>query len=292
MKTHFATLISTRYWTQETILQAKSLRAFGGDFADQPITAFIPKGQDLSPEIQQQFDQLSIQLAEYSLPEAAGKFPLGFIPFGAAAAEKNLAKQCDILVWQIPDTLILAPPVDFVLPEDKDLAYRPVHHQNVGSTFSQPPDDFWQQIYKHTEIPDERLFKMVTCYREEVRPYFNAGILTVRPELGILRQWAKVFEHTYQHPDFTAFYEEQRYAIFMHQAVLAGVILNQLAPEQLLCLPESYNYPLHMHAGYPSEGKISSLSDLVTARYENTLELPEFIEPFEDKASILELLPG
>ena len=290
MNIHFATLISRRYWTPETLLLAKSLRSFGGEFADLPITAFHPKGQDLSSETAVEVKQLGIQLAEYTIPEAAGNFPLGFIPFGAAAAEAHLAQQCDLLIWQLPDTLILAPPTDFALPEEKTLAYRPVHHQNVGSTFSQQPDAFWQLIYRHTEVPDDRLFRMITCYQEEVRPYFNAGILAVRPRSGILRQWAKVFERTFQHPDFTPFFEEQRYAIFMHQAILVGVILHLLAPEELVCLPESYNYPLHMHTGYPVDGKVSRLAELVTARYENTLELPEFIQPFEDAKSVLGLL--
>ena len=262
MKIHFATLISSHYWSRESILLAKSLRTFGGDFANQPVTAFIPKGQSLPAETQTMIDQINIKMADYTFPKPAGDFPLGFIPYGAAAAESQLAGECDLLIWLLPDTLIFSPPLDFTLPEDKALAYRPVHHQNIGYSFSQPPDAFWQQIYRHTEVPEDRLFKMVTCYQEEVRPYFNAGILAVRPEMGILRQWAKAFERTFQHPDFTPFYEEQRYAIFMHQAVLAGVILHHLSPEQLFRLPESYNYPLHMHTGYPPEGKITRLSDL------------------------------
>ncbi len=290
MKIHFATLISRRYWTRETILQVKSLRTFGGEFANQPVTAFIPKGQSLSPETETEIGQLGIQVAEYTFPEAAGNFPLGFIPFGAAAAEAHLAKQCELLAWLLPDTLILAPPTGFALPDEKTLAYRPVHHQNVGSSFNQPPDAFWEKVYHYTDVPEGRLFRMMTCYQEEVRPYFNAGIIAVRPRSGILRQWAKVFERTFQHPDFTPFYEDQRYAIFMHQAILSGVILHLLSQEELVCLPESYNYPLHMHTGYPAAGKITRLADQITARYENTLELPEFIKPFEDQESILALL--
>jgi hypothetical protein len=292
MKIHFATIATSRYWTTEPVLLAKSLRTFGGEFTNQPITVLTPEGQILSPEVQSEFDQLSIQSVEFSLPEEAANFPLGLVPHGAAAAETYLADQANILVWLLPDALVLNPPTDFALPTGKYLGYRPVHHQNVGSSFGQPPDDFWQQIFSHTQVPEDHNFRMETCYREEVWPYFNAGILAVRPELGILRQWADVFTQTYQHPDFIPFYQNQLYAIFMHQAILSGVILQKLHPKKLISLPESYNYPLHMHKNYPAEGKIKRLSDLVTARYESTPELPNFIQPFEDKEAILDLLNG
>ncbi|MBN2045649.1 MAG: hypothetical protein JW757_11555 [Anaerolineales bacterium] len=290
MNIHFATLAASRFWISEAVLLAKTLRTFGGDFAKNPITILAPQEQPFAPHTQADFDQLSIQSVGFYLPDAATRFPLGIIPYAAAAAESLHTKQCDVLIWLLPDTLILNPPADFILPADKVLAYRPVHHQNIGSSFNQPIDEFWQKIYSHTQTPEDRLFKMVSCYREEVRPYFNAGILAVRPEFGTLQKWAEVFERSYKHPDFTPFYQNQRYAIFMHQAVLAGVILHQLSPGQTISLPESYNYPLHMHADYPPEGKVSQLFNLVTARYESSRELPDFLSHFDDRDNLLNLL--
>jgi hypothetical protein len=38
-------------------------------------------------------------------------------------------------------------------------------------------------------------------------------------------------------------------------------------------LPESYNYPLQLHADYPLEFRPTKLNDLVTCRYESFDEL-------------------
>ena len=119
---------------------------------------------------------------------------------------------------------------------------------------------------------------METCYREVVRPYFNAGILVTRPEDKLFTRWLEAFQRTYRHPDFLPFFKKRKYAIFMHQAVLAGVILHSYSTEQLSILPESYNYPLHMHTKYPKIGRANSLNQLVTVRYENIRKLPGFLE--------------
>jgi hypothetical protein len=51
------------------------------------------------------------------------------------------------------------------------------------------------------------------------------------------------------------------------------VVLSSFAPEQLYELPESYNYPLHLHADYPPEFRPTKLNELVTCRYETFEEL-------------------
>jgi len=64
-----------------------------------------------------------------------------------------------------------------------------------------------------------------------------------------------------------------RYKIFMHQAVLAGVVLNLFEQDELQELPESVNYPLHLHDEYPPEYRPKALNELITYRYENIKEL-------------------
>jgi hypothetical protein len=82
-----------------------------------------------------------------------------------------------------------------------------------------------------------------------------------------------LFRSLYRHPDFRRFFENPSYRVFMHQAVLAGVVLSSFSPTQLYELPESYNYPLHLHADYPIEFRPVKLNDLVTCRYETFDEL-------------------
>ena len=280
----FATLLIPPFWERETLLLAESLRTFGGAMAEQPLVVLYLPDKPPPSKIANRLHALGAVLAPFKLDADAVQFPLAIVPFGAATAEQYLTKQSeptDLLAWMLPDTLILTPPLDLDLPEAKKLGYRPVHHQNVGSEYAQPPDAFWQQIYAHCEVPPAHLFRMETCYREVVRPYINAGLLVCRPQDGFMQTWLDVFRRTYQHPDFTPFYEQYKYAVFMHQAVLSGVMLNKYTPGQLAELPESYNYPLHMHADYPEASRIHHLGELHTARFENNQDLKNVLPKFD-----------
>lgn len=286
----FSTLIIPPFWEKETLLLVESLRENGAHLADQPFIVLTLRGNPLSPAAEKTLELLDVTRAEFEMDEEARKFPLAVVPYGAAAAEKatleaGAASKTNLLVWLLPDTLILNPPEHFALPENARVGYRPVHHQNVGSGYGQVIDTFWQQIYTHCQVPDEHIFQMDTCYRESVRPYFNAGMLVCRPQEALLQAWLETFQLTYRHPDFTPAYEQPKYAVFMHQAVLAGILLHRYRPDQLLELPESYNYPLHMHADYPAEYRIHALEELKTARYENTNELAEYLHSFDSAKS-------
>ena len=250
MHIHLATLALTPYWEQETILLAKTLRRFGGSLADTPLTAFYPQDRPLPEIIARQLTALSVELAPFKIDPQARQFPLAVVPFGTAAAEDH-ASSADLLAWLLPDALILNPPTDFLLAEGKQLAYRPVHHQNIGAGWRQPLDPFWEKIYDNCQVPEAQVFEMTTCYQERIYPYFNAGLLVTRPANGLCRAWLEAFLNLYPHPDFVPFFEQQKYAVFFHQAVLAGVILNRYPQAVLAELPESYNYPLHMHADFP-----------------------------------------
>ncbi len=289
MHIQLATLVVPPYWTQESILLARTLRKFGGTLADAPLIIFHPQDRPLDAESARQLAGLSAETLPFEFDPDARNFPLAAVPFGAAAAEGH-APNADLLVWLLPDTLILNPPEDFLLEESQQLAYRPVHHQNVGSAWGEPLDPFWEKIYAHCKVPEVRIFKMTTCYQEHVRPYFNAGLLVTRPQNGLFQAWLESFLNAYRHPDFTPFFEQQKYAVFLHQAVLAGVILNHFSSDALAELPESYNYPLHMHDSYPSVGKVGRLAELVSARYERTADLPELLKPFEYAPRIADLL--
>ncbi len=278
-KITFATLLITPHWERETVLFVESLRAFGGPMAGAPVLVLYPSGTTpISEPISARLQAMNATILPFEMDTSAKQFPLASVALGAAAAEQALQGRTELLAWQLPDTLILNPPMDFLLEEDKLLAYRPVHHINIGSPTSDVVGPFWQQIYSHCQVPAGRIFPMQTCYREETRPYVNAGCLVVRPEEGLLSAWGKTFTRTYLHPDFSPFYEAVKYKIFMHQAILSGVILNHYDQSKLLALPESYNYPLHLHADYPPTGKVANLNQLHTARYESVTELPDYLQ--------------
>ncbi|MEX1248314.1 MAG: hypothetical protein WEA61_07505 [Anaerolineales bacterium] len=61
-------------------------------------------------------------------------------------------------------------------------------HRLIGSHYAQPPDAFWRRIYELCGVGEDRFSPMRTSLEEEpIRPYFNAGMLAVPPEGGLLQ---------------------------------------------------------------------------------------------------------
>jgi hypothetical protein len=271
----FAT-VTTQDNPTRAILLFESLRAFGGQLADAPCMLLLPETEGPLPaEAASRLERLSVRPVPFSLDEEARRFPLASLAYAAAEAESRADGTAETLAWMVEDTLVLNPPTPFLLPENVCLACRPVHHTKIGSIYGKPPDGFWSLIYRHCGVDEERLFPMETCTRDNVlRPYFNAGLLVVRPDRRLLRTWRNCFESLHRRPEFEPFYEQDvAYRIFMHQAVLAGVALSMLERDELRQLLETVNYPLHLHSEYPSEHQPGALNELITCRYERIEDL-------------------
>jgi hypothetical protein len=255
-----------------------SLEDFGGDLFRAPLIIVHPDSLEATDEDAALLRLPDVRMVSFHMSREERDFPLSAVAIGAAAAEKTVTGKTENLVWLLEDTLVLKSPSAFVLPAGMQYAYRPVHHANIGSVWKSPPDDFWTAIYHHCKVAQNHLFPMDTCVRDTmIRPYFNAGCQVTRPQNGLFSSWCESFRHLYRHPDFRPFLANPLYRIFMHQAVLAGVVLSSFSPSQLHELPESYNYPLHLHTEYPSEFRPKKLNELVTCRYETFDELKKVL---------------
>jgi hypothetical protein len=202
------------------------------------------------------------------------QFPFARKVFVNAHAESIAQGKTDLLVWLDSNTIILQEPKEFVLQDGKNFGCRPVHHVNIGSRYDEPLDPFWTQIYRHCKVSEDQVFPVTTHVDAiRIRPYFNAGLLIVRPERRLLRIWRDNFLEAYETADFQEWYKkDKRYTIFMHQAVLAGTILSTLKAEEIEELPRTYNYPLHLYWEDVTENRPSSLEEMVSFRYEEFFE--------------------
>jgi hypothetical protein len=197
-------------------------------------------------------------------------------PFAAHVTASGIAEGlaqgvASFLVMMAADTLVLQQPTEFLLQAGKSLGGCPVHLKLLGSGFTQPVDEFWGLIYRHCQVDVEKVFAMQTIVDEQaVRAYFNAGLLVVRPERGLLRSWQSTFERLFRLPEFEAYYQQNELCkIFMHQMVLAGSILSRLKPEEFQQFPFEMNYPLHLHTRVAINRRPASLKQLVTCRFED-----------------------
>ena len=272
----FVTLAYPGHSVLSTLMLISSIREFGGALADSPVWVLFPESLgDFSENEHVKFKDLDVKLIPYDVEDHALKFPFAARVQAAAIAEEMSLGKTELLTWLDSDTLVITEPKELMLSPDKALGYRPVHHKLLGLAWDEQPDSFWALIYQHCQASPQKEFPMMTHVGEKIRPYFNAGIFVVRPENGLLTRWWQVFQSCYQLPNFLPFYEKNSlYAIFMHQAVFTGVLLNMLDPAEMQELRPNINYPLHLHQDIPLDLRANHIDDLVTVRYEKIFNEP------------------
>lgn len=283
----FASIVfPSRISETNAILLAESIRAFSGSLSHFPVWLLTPKGgTDLSTTFRDKLYALDVTMVPFDIDCNVAEFPFIKNAHGAALAELKASSRTDLLAWLSPNTLVLREPGDFILQEGKCLGYRPVHHTLIGSLYDQPLNPFWRSIYQFCQVPDDRVFPMSTHVdNETLRPYFNAGCLITRPEKHLFRNWCDAFLKIYREPPFPELYlQDKRYEIFLHQAVLSGVILSTFETDEIIELPATYNYPLHLFDEDVTDNRPSSLDELVTIRHEGFYEDPEWFKKMPAK---------
>jgi len=268
----FASLIYPgKDFQTDGLLLAESVRAFAGSLSQATIWYLFPEtGEPFTASFKDRLQALGVTLIPIQVDPTILNFPLACDPVAAAYAELLASDQADLLAWLGANTVVLQEPLDFLLPESINLGVRPVHHTLIGSRFDRPPDQFWEWIYKVCEVPANHIFPMTTHVDATViRPYINAGALIARPELGLFAAWCEKFLALYQAVFLQEIYElDWRYKVFIHQAVLTGMVLAALPPEKIRTLPDTYNYPLHLFGEDISGRRPPRLEELVTFRHE------------------------
>jgi hypothetical protein len=275
----FAYMIPPGSPARTTMLLAESLRAFGGEMAGNEIWAFLPQLEQTFPEqVWSRLNDLKVRPIPFQLPPYALGFPFAAKVFAAGLAEQKAENQAELLCWMDHDTLFLQEPSQLLLAADKRLGCCPVHHTLIGSRFDQPLDAYWSQVYKHCQVNPEKAFPVTTIVDNQVlRPYYNAGLLVVRPEDVLLRAWQGAFFRYYIDPVYEPFYRQSElYRTFIHQSILAGIIINRLDQPEILELPFTYNYPLHLQQSFPVERRARVINTLASCRYENIFNQPDW----------------
>jgi hypothetical protein len=281
-----STVFPSRSSETQALLLAESIRAFAGSLAQAPIWFLTPSiGKKLSATFKKRLHVLNVLVIPFKIDSKTLNFPLAGDVLAAALAEAKARTGSSLLAWLASNTVVIKEPKKFLLPSDKTLGFGPVHHTLIGSSYKEPLDPFWTSIYRYCNVPETRVFPMVTHVDgTKIRPYFNAGLLVTRPETRLLQVWRDTFFRVYRESVFQKFYEkDERYAVFIHQAVLSGVILSMLGTSELQELPPTYNYPVHLYAQDVSGHRPSSLEELVTFRHEGFYTDPQWINKMPAK---------
>ncbi|MCP4680328.1 MAG: hypothetical protein GY854_33535, partial [Deltaproteobacteria bacterium] len=242
-----ATYAASSEELQHAFYLAESIREFGGAMSASPIRIYVP--DDVKPqlaEIEKGFAPLDASVRTSHVPVEAAWFYYAGKVYAAGQAESEAESEGAVLVWMDEDTILLREPEAFRLQPGVSFAYRPVMHNRSGTLWGEEPNPFWRRIYEVLEIPESSLFPMTTpADSQKVNAYFNAGLLVVRPEKSILRNWGRDFGKLYRDSTIVAMCREKvDNRIFIHQTALVGAVLNELARDELVELPAEYSYPL------------------------------------------------
>jgi hypothetical protein len=260
-----------------TLILVESVRTFGGRFADAPVWIYAPSSLLKTQEkLVKSFAPLGAEVRPSDAPREAREVPYAGKVFAAARAEAEAKGAASILVWMDEDTVVLKEPRDLMLVRGKSLGYRPVTHQNIGSLYSEKPDALWRRVYERLSVPESAVFPMKTAADgKTLRPYFNAGLLAVRPERGLLKAWAEAFSALYNDPVLAGMCgKDERARVFLHQAALSGAIMKHLDRDEMELLPAGYNYPLFFEKTDGADKAFDTLDGVVTLRYDVAFRNP------------------
>ncbi|MGE5123036.1 MAG: hypothetical protein ACM3H7_00840, partial [Acidobacteriaceae bacterium] len=169
----FTCLLGSGESANQALRLAHSIRAFGGQFCFNPIWMFSRwREEDLPESTRQEIYSLGIRLLTFDIDSQVEDFPFASLVMAASMAETLAVGETSFLAMLASDTLVLQPPVAFLLPPGKSFGGCPVHLKLLGSAFSDLPDDFWTLIYHHCGVNPETVFPMRSVVDEQlVRAY-------------------------------------------------------------------------------------------------------------------------
>ncbi len=276
----FSTFLSVGEDEKYLYTFVNSIRQRAGKFSDNPILIAVDsdKLSLISTQITQFLEINKVELLPVVLNHSYSHIPFFEKTISAGQTESHVRLITDKLIWMDIDSIILR--FDELLLADKPILCRPVDIQNVGDLYGTPTNDFWEYIYQYCCVTDDQIFNLKTTIDQvNIKAYFNAGMLIVKPVNRILTMWCKNFKKIA--PDITSFdffKKEKIYSFFLHQAVLAGTILSSLTRHEIGILPHYINYPLHYHDRYPQEKQIKEIDELVSFRLDSYLDNHDFTE--------------
>ena len=207
----------------------------------------------------------NVELLPLEMDKSFMDYPLAIKAFAAAQVEKIVSDKSEVLIWFDPGVIVLNSLDALDLENRFEAAIRPVSlSNNISIPPGEEPNDYWEPIYKETGIDYKNLPILETIVDEvKIQPYYNCEVYSINPKLGICSEWARILtkllkDDNFQKSTCTTFLKR----LFLHQAVLSGVITSKIKQEKIKTLPITSGYPFNQHERLSATKQISSLNEL------------------------------
>jgi hypothetical protein len=264
----FAFLILPECSEKFALLQAQSIRQYAGSQKAAPIYAMLPiyATSKLNPEIVKALQQLDVEIAPFDYYSSNQEIHYTTKTMAAGAAEAHAVGKVEQLIYCDTETLFLNDPSLMALYKDKKVGIRPVDIRHIGSLWNEPVDEFWSVVYRMLRVDNKNVFPVIsTVDSMQLRAYFNACLLTVKPELGLLQKWSANLAKLRDNPVWSPFFaKDEKYRYLLHQAILAGTIMHEMSEDDIELYPVQVNFPLFAYPNHPH--KPAWINDLISCR--------------------------
>lgn len=259
-----------RLEAQATLL-CRSIRRFGGRWADATIRAYSPRpGSGPSRATVDELETQRVEFIDEPLNAEFANYPIGNKIFTCAHAEAT--GDSEIIVFADSDTVFVAEPVELLLADHRDAAVRPVDRKNRGSAGAGDRHEaYWQRMYELLDVAATPRVETVVD-QESIRAYFNAGLVVARRGGGVFQEWKEDFlrlmaaEHVPSSGNLNN----------MDQFTLAAVLARRI--DRVHLLSDRYNYPLGKRPILPDELAGRQLGELVHVHYHRWFHRAGFLE--------------
>jgi len=245
----------------------RSIRRSAGRFSSARIVAFNPRGgPPLSEETLSVCAELAVECVGENLNREHGDLPWSNKIYAGEWAERHLDEE--FVVFLDSDSFICQEPRALELPAGFDAGARPVNRKRRGS--SGPGDkreEFWQGIYRHCGV-EQRPFLETAVSGEQIRAYWNAGLLAARREAGLFAAWRRDFETLVDAKHWLGPQSKRNLDQFALAATLARI------GDRATVLDPRYNYPLPWRHELAEPLRSAPLEELVHVHYFGWFNMP------------------
>jgi len=287
MRLAFLACVERGNLENQTRLLCRSIRRFGGRLRHAPIHTFQPRrGTAITPESLADLEALGVQHHTEILNPDFDHYPIGNKILVSAWAEEQLEET--LLVFLDSDTLLLAEPSDWLLPEGLDAAASPCVRWLGGIASSgpaDPVDPYWREAYRLCGV-NARPFVRSLVDRRRVRAYFNGGLVVARRRAGLFRQWREDFLCLMRRRHFPP---DPKRGINNMDEISLGITLARVF-DRVRILDERHNYPLHRRAELAAPASHAQFEELVHVHYHGWFNQPGYLAsldpPFDNGGRI------
>ncbi len=262
------TFVSTGEQERSVRAMIRSIRANAGDYHDCKVYVFLSHpdektGKSLTGE--------NVILLRPETDSIFLDYPLAMKAFAASYVEQLVKGKIQTLVWLDPGVIILNSLESLDLEGRYDVSVRPVSLvNNIGLPPGAEPNNYWLPVFRANKLDYQTLRPVETVVDAvQIQPYYNCEVYSVNPSKGICREWAAQLEsllrdREYQKNSCTT---PQR-RLFLHQAVLSGIIASRIKAGRIKALPLTCSYPFNQHDRLSDGKKVSSLNELTAVIFD------------------------